>query len=147
MTTDDYEDQSLIQAVSRVGLKAVKSDVQCIFKIVEQTYRVETSMNLLKKIDTKNMVIALLKNPGIQSLYNAIVSGVAIFCDKEVKENLLEKMISLYLRVRAFSTAKDKIQKYRNEQKQSKSKKGLRKSLKKAAQIQNIETDKKDNTT
>jgi len=49
----------------------------------------------------------------------------------ELKDNLLEKLISLYLRVRAFSTARDMIEKHRDLQKKHKIK-GLRKSLKKA---------------
>lgn len=137
MITSNCEDQTLIQALTRGGLKAVKPDVQSIFKIVEERYRVETCNKTLFKIDTKQMVTTLLRNADIRSLYNGIAGNMFISLDKELKENLLEKMISLYLRVRAFSTAKDTIQKYRNEQKKTKSK-GLRKSLKKAAEAENV---------
>jgi len=58
--------------------------------------------------------------------------------DEEIKENLLEKMISLYLRVRAFSTAKDIINKHRANKKKQKKQKGLRKSLKKAAEKETL---------
>lgn len=128
MITSNCEDQTLIQALTRGGLKAVKPDVYSIFKMAEETYRVETSTKILLKIDTKQMVTTLLKSVDIPSLYNGIAGNMFISFDKELKENLHEKMISLYLRVRAFVTAEDTIQKYRNEQKKTKSK-GLRKSL------------------
>lgn len=52
-------------------------------------------------------------------------------------------MISLYLRVRAFSTARDMIQKHRNDKKKLETK-GLRKSLKKAAETVNVKTKEID---
>lgn len=138
MITSQHEDQPLVQALSRGGLKAVKPDVLSIFKIVEEKYRVETSNNILLKIDTKSMLNVLIKNTQIRSLYNAIAGDLCLSVDEEIKENLLEKMISLYLRVRAFSTARDIIQIHRNEKKKPKSK-ALRKSLKKSAET-NVET-------
>ena len=54
--------------------------------------------------------------------------------NEETQENLLEKLISLYLRVRSFSTARDITSKHQEEQKASKSK-GLRKSIKKSAEL------------
>lgn len=130
MMASNCEDQRLIQALTRGGLKSVKPEVQTIFKLVEERFRVETS-GFVTQIDTKNILSKLLKNSDLRSLYNGVVGNRFGTCQKEVKENLLEKMISLYLRVRAFSTAKDIILKHRDTQKKQKSK-GLRKSLKKA---------------
>uniref|UniRef100_A0A7M5VEZ9 Uncharacterized protein n=2 Tax=Clytia hemisphaerica TaxID=252671 RepID=A0A7M5VEZ9_9CNID len=43
MLTDDIQDQLLIQALTRGGLKAVKLEIQSIFKITEEKYRIETN--------------------------------------------------------------------------------------------------------
>ena len=48
-----------------------------------------------------------------------------------VSKNLLENMIKLYFRVRAFSLAKDITTKHKLKLKQKNSKGGLRKKLKK----------------
>ena len=132
MLTGNIEDQLLIQALTRGGLKAVKLEIQSIFKITEERYRVETNSCAMKsKIDTRKVVLSLMKDSDIRSLYNSIVTDTFNNCSSEIKENLLEKMLKLYLRVRAFSTAKDIIQKHRNEKKKKPEKeKGLRKGLK-----------------
>lgn len=56
--------------------------------------------------------------------------GVNI-CDSEITNNLMEHMIRLYLRVRAFSLAKDVTNKHKLSTKTKKSK-SLRKSIAKA---------------
>ena len=118
MLTDNIDDQHLIKALSRGGLKAVKFEIQSIF--TEEKYRIETNSGVLvpkRKIDTKKMVACLLKNTDVRSWYSGVVSDSFANSSSEIKENLLEKMLKLYLRVRAFSTAKDTIQKYKNDKK------------------------------
>ncbi len=69
-------------------------------------------------------------NTQVVSLYDSLVENSGVKIDPEVKDNLLENMLKLYLRVRAFSFAKDVIDKHLAlKRKKSKS---LRKDIKKA---------------
>ena len=55
--------------------------------------------------------------------------------DKEIKDNLLENMLRLYLRVRAFSLAKDLTNKCKaTHKKKTQKTKGLRKDIKKSSE-------------
>ena len=73
------------------------------------------------------MLDQLTKKPEIISIFNNIVdeSGVKIFLP-ELKTNLLALILSLYLNIRAFSKARDII----NKAKQLETSKGLRKTIK-----------------
>ena len=46
-----------------------------------------------------------MDNPDIVSLFSVVSDGIDI--QNEIKDNILEKMLELYLRVRSFSFAKD----------------------------------------
>jgi len=131
MITSNVQEHRLIKTINRGGLTALNLYSQNLFKIIEEKYRIEVSMDNLRKIDTKKMAAELIKNIDIIYLYNMILDSTSIYLNQETQENLLEKLISLYLRVRSFSTARDIIDKHRKEQKKSKSK-GLRKTIKKS---------------
>lgn len=133
MTTMEFKDQRLIQTKDRGGLTALNFNTQSIFRIIEEEYRIETSSDHLRKIDSQAITLNLMKNVDIISIYNNIVESTGIKCNEELSENLLEKLIALYLRVRAFSTAKDITNKHWVAQKKQKTK-GLRKSIKKASE-------------
>jgi len=71
------------------------------------------------RLDTKKITAFLLKNLDIKSLFNSFSGDLSLPLNAELKDNLLEKLISLYLRVRAFSTARDMIEKHRDLQKKN----------------------------
>ena len=60
------------------------------------------------KIDVANMVDQLTTKPEVVSIFNKIIeeSGIETFLP-ELKLNVLLLILSLYLKVRAFSKAKD----------------------------------------
>ena len=70
-----------------------------------------------------------LKSPTVQSLWENIVFSCEVQPSNATQKLCLENIVKLYLRVRAFSYARDFISKYRIREKQSK-KKGLRKEMK-----------------
>ena len=130
MTTKNFSDQKLIKTLTRGGLTAVNKQAEFIFRTVEEHFRIETNTGHFRRIETKKMTANLIKNIDINGAYNNILVKCSFELSKETRYNLLEKLISLYLRVRAFSTARDIIDKYRVEQKAKTKDKGLRKSLK-----------------
>ncbi len=131
MMTDDYTDQSLIEATSRGGLTAVNVNMQHIFRAAEETVRSHTSRNALQRIDTCKMTECLMKDMDVISVYDNIIQQSGTDINNETKDNLLEKMLTLYLRVCAFSVAKDLTGKHRAKIKDKKAK-SLRKTITKA---------------
>jgi len=122
MKTSEESYQRLIQTLDRGGLTTLKPAALSIFKIIEERYRIETrgnAENAITKIDTKKITAFLLKNLDIKSLFNSFSGDLSLPLNAELKDNLLEKLISLYLRVRAFSTARDMIEKHRDLQKKT----------------------------
>ena len=64
------------------------------------------------------------------SMYNSLVETATLPLDPELRKNLLENMLKLYLRVRTFSFARDITEKHKYASKKSKAK-ALRKVIKK----------------
>ena len=73
-----------------------------------------------------------MNDADIISLFSAVSDGTNV--QNEIKEeNILQKMLQLYLRVRSFSLAKDITTKQKKLHAQAKAKnKGLRKEIKKS---------------
>ena len=130
--TKDVSGQALIEATSRGGLTAVTRNMHQIFIAAEEKFREETSIYSIRKIDINKMTECLMTDPEIVSVYNNIIKESETHIDQEITDNLLEKMLKLYLRVRAFSLAKDIIGKHSAASKAKKAK-GLRKTIKKSS--------------
>ena len=74
----------------------------------EKTFRAHTSTpNIVRKIALQPMVDHLLFDTEVISMYNCLIENATLPLDFEVKNNLLENMLKLYLRVRSFSFARD----------------------------------------
>ena len=72
-----------------------------------------------------------MSDADIISLFSAVSDDTNV--QNEIKENILQKMLQLYLRVRSFSLAKDITTKQKKLHAQAKAKnKGLRKEIKKS---------------
>ena len=122
-TTDSTQQsgKSLIAAKNRGGLWTVSNDVIQIFIHVEAQFRTETS-SLQNKISCGSMVSTLLRNCHVLALLSKIRSIAEKKIPKEVSENLLEKLITLYIRVRSFSYAKDQMQRFKIKAQKDKTK-------------------------
>ena len=82
------------------------------------------------KIDSKVIVSKLLENPSIIASFNAIRRLSEEKVSKEIAFNVLEDMITLYIRLRSHSFAKDKQQQHKMNKDATK-KRSLRTELKK----------------
>ena len=122
---DDAE-QRLIHLQNRGGLTAVTGDCLKIFCRTEERFRVATEIDSLRKIDISKISADLMADVDIISFFNAVVDNIELI--DEIKQNLLHKMLKLYLRVRSSSLAKDITGRKTGEL----SKKSLRKDLKKS---------------
>ena len=107
---------------------SVTTECLHVFKRVEEEFGKETSAVHIKKIDSDKISKALLKRIDMVSAYDSMTHGFTNTISKETRFCLLDKMIRLFLRVRAFSYVKDKtnLQVCRN--------KALRKGIKKKSE-------------
>ena len=127
MTLKNKEEHVLIRIMDRGGLIAVRNEILEIFIVAEKVFR---SQNMLKERSINSELLAnkVSRQIDVFSNFSSIVdSGVNL--EDEIIINLLEKMLSLYFRIRAFSTARDLTLKH-NCVKRSTKGKGLRKHLK-----------------
>ena len=99
----------LINAKNRGGLWNVTEDVYEIFTVVESCLQ-QSFTTVGRHIDSKAIVSDVLKNGSILYNLNKIRGLASCEVSKEVSLNLLEHLIMLYVRVRVFSTVKDKIE-------------------------------------
>lgn len=129
---DDSRSQKLVESLSRGGLTSVSEECEQIFYKTEELFRAKTSVVNLHNIDIEEIASNLMTQPDIISLTNSIVINSGSDIDTEIKNNLFEKMIKLYLRVRSFSLARDITAK---KKKASATSKSLRKEMKKAQQL------------
>ena len=79
------------------------------------------------------------KDPQVTASYNVILSDAELEICNSVSKDILHStcIISLYVKVRSFSFAKDIVQKYKIKQKQGKAK-ALRKELEQSSQDRQI---------
>lgn len=129
-TGDDGEsnqNNSLIECQNRGGLKVVNNDCFQIFKECELVFRMDTDGKSLSKIDIPFLVEILIKNGNVSEYFGNIVSNLGeLSIDPE---EVLVNMLTLYLRVRAFSFCRDQVQKYKKALKLKKAKGSLRKDI------------------
>lgn len=125
----DDSDKPLIHLLNRGGLTAVSDDCFRIFFRAEEKFRTVTEVDYLRKIDVKTMAADLMKDVDVVSFFNAMVDSTDTTIVDEIKQNLLDSMLKLYLRVRSFSLARDITANKSSEQAMQKA---LRKNLKKS---------------
>ena len=83
-------------------------------------------------IDCPALIIKLLNFVGIKAKLNLLLGDCDMEVDEKVELDTLQQMISLYLRVRSFSYAKDIVEKYKTTAAKTKTK-ALRKEVKKSS--------------
>ena len=129
-----FTSQRLFNALNRGGLWFATETAQGIFQETEYAFREETSSQEANKIDFPALIIKLLNSVDIKAKFNLLLGECE--CNMEVDEKVgldtLQQMISLYLRVRSFSFAKDIVEKCKNTAAKTKTK-ALRKEIKKSS--------------
>ena len=117
-----------VQVLDRGGLWRVTSDVTSIFKVAEHYFKCATQKPTTK-IGCQIIVSSLMTNLIVLTHAAAIRSKSSDLIKKEIVLNLLEDLLTLYIRARSFSFAKDQQQAFKNRQAKLKSR-SLRTALK-----------------
>lgn len=127
--SEEGSEQKLIDTVNRGGLWKVSGTVQEILLAAETQFKKSTSRIMEKKqIDLPAMVATLVRDVHTVSLFQNWIISADVTISQDIARDLLEKILYLYLRVRAFSCTKDIVNRYRLK---NKKKKALRTELKK----------------
>lgn len=125
-TTDDR----FINAKNRGGLWKVTNGVFEIFFAVERYFRDNVAKEK-RKIDVKIMVSALVVDFSILSHFSALKNSASQELEEESSLNLLESMLTLYLRARTFKYVSLRKEKFKLDASKKKMK-SLRTSIKQA---------------
>ena len=119
----------LVDSVNRGGLWKVSNNVEQILTQAELKFCEHTRTPNTKQIDVPSMVKTLISNQDVKANYQSWFSSAALVLDQEISDEMLEKVLTLYLRVRSFSYAKDVVNTFKSKQSEAKSK-ALRKEIK-----------------
>lgn len=117
-----------VDTLNRGGLWKVTEEVVAIFSVAEKQF-LATTKNTTNRIDCKAIVDVLLRNSLILDSFSKIRGKSSTHVKKEIALNLLNDLLTLYIRVRSFSFAKDKVQASKIKSKATKSR-SLRTSIK-----------------
>ena len=126
----EIPNSNLIKALSRGGLWSITTQIQRLFVITEKYFLLQTHTQK-RSVQVSDIVNNLIKFMPIQETFKA----VAISCDveptEEVRNNVLNALLTLYLRIGTFSYAKDIVQKSKAKVVKKTKDAALRKNLKK----------------
>lgn len=123
--------QKLINCLNRGGLWSITKSAQTIFLRTENYFRAATAKSGLQSIDINSIIMKSINDVATVSAYNTLVSDSELVICKNVGKDVLQNIVSLFVRVRSFSFAKDVIQKHKMKAKQVKAK-ALRKEITRA---------------
>ena len=125
----DLPEHKLVNTHNRGGLWKVTHDVISIFTVTE-SYFLTATKTVCNKIDCKKITSSLMSDSVVLSYFSKLRSSSSDHVKKEVALNLLEDLLTLYIRVRTFSYVKDKQQLHKLQANKAKSR-SLRTEIKK----------------
>ena len=120
----------LVSALSRGGLWQISYPVEKILVVAERRFCIHVSKPNIFKIEVELLVKSLMEFSFIQDNFKLVIEEAEINITKEVAKNVLYGILVLYIRIRAFSFAKDIVQKHKIKLKNVGKQTALRKSLK-----------------
>ena len=123
------EENQYISSLSRGALWAPNSWLLKITEIAELSFRRQTKIGKLASLPVDKVVEGVIMFAHAKSLWANVVDQCGIQVSKECQTLCFENIVKLYAIVRAFSFAKDIVNKYKLLERAKKSK-SLRKQLK-----------------
>ena len=130
--TDSDSTQTLINSQDRGGLWSVNDNVQIIFIECGKIFRLCTS-NFQTVINSAQLVQEIQSSPCVISNFDALCYNIEPKVNKKISLNLLEIMLLLFTKVRAFTFARDVKERFKIRIKKKPKSRSLRKEIKKAS--------------
>ena len=125
--------QKLISSLNRGGLWSITEPAQKIFVMAEHYFRQLTPKVASQGIDIVTITLKATSDSDVLSNYGLIITDAEIKPASHVVKDVLHGIMTLYVRVRAFSFAKDVIENHKIKMKQTKGK-SLRKDISRSCQ-------------
>ena len=127
--TEANEEHKLVASKDRGGLWYICKNGEHLFKYAEIEFRNQTK-GFITSIDYHRMVMELMKDYGVKAKFDKVVESTGNRYEKEIKNNILEKILGLYLRIRCHSYSKDIKENHKKATKTAGKKRSLRTDLK-----------------
>ena len=118
----DTETQKLVSILNRGGLWSITQPAQNIFFHTEHYFRQQTSKSGLLKIDIAGITESAIVDSQVISSFQSMVSDAEIVTISNVNKDVLHAIVSLYIRVRSYTFAKELIQSHKIQSKHAKTK-------------------------
>ena len=115
------DEGSFISKVNRGGLTNLKNEWLNVFRTAEEIFRGETCSTC--NIDRKKIKKLVLQNTSVVTSFNSLIE------DQDSGTKILDEIVTLYIKVRAFSFSRDVKAKKVSEKKAAFKTKALRKKL------------------
>ena len=112
--SSDDDSQKLLNALNRGGLWKANETAQAIFLTAEKLFRIETNKPNIKQTDCPTLVLKGLNAIDTRAKFNVLLEGCKIEVNRNIGLDTLQQILSLYVKVRSFSFAKDIVEKYKN---------------------------------
>ena len=130
--SEELQTNKLTSALSRGGLWGINKDAEHIFVQAEINFRRFCPTDSSRKIDVNLMIAETIQDYTVKQAFDALVAKLDTVPDSTLLKDILNSIISLYIRVRCFSFARDVIQKFKMEVKKGKTKR-LREEIKRSS--------------
>ena len=127
--SENNENQPLINILDRGGLIGITPYTKTMFLKAEHIFRFYTLNKQSRNIHIPTMVDYLLADIEVQSCSQLSIEAL-VSVDGENLQNVVEAMLTLYLRIRSFSHVRDLSKRQRQGRAVKSKEKALRKELK-----------------
>lgn len=138
--SDDVKDQVLVNLLNRGGLRGITFNSKNIFTKAEVEFRRYTASWKMQNIDVNAMIKNLMVDLEVTGNFYAATDHIDNL-KEEVLLNVVESMLTVYLRVRCFSFVRDITVEKKKEKDEALKEKALRKSLKNKEKEKAMEAD------
>ena len=118
----DMESQKLVSCLNWGGLWSITKPAEKTFFHTECYLQNSFSTTCLNKIDMSGVTKTAVNDTKVISNYQTMVSDAELVTNTHVEKNVFCSIVSLYIRVRSFSFAKDVLQQHKVNTKQTKTK-------------------------
>ena len=129
---NNFESQKLVSSLSRGGLWAITENAQKVFTRTEHYFRLSAAADGAHKVDISGITNQASRDSEVISYYQNMVSDAETVPASHTSKDMLHSIISMYVKVRSFSLAKDIVSAHKIKVKQPKAK-ALRKEIKRSS--------------
>lgn len=100
------EEHTLIKSHNRGGLWYICKEGVEIFEKVKLLFQ-KVFKSHVTSIDYKSMVVKLMNNVHVEFAFRSIIENSNVMIKSDLSKDLLEKLISLFLKIYYYTFAKD----------------------------------------